>query len=54
MRDRDTKFTASFDAIFDEIGADTKETAFRSPNAYDGDVTETPRQRSNAGPIWRC
>ena len=32
MHDRDTKFTASFDAIFDDSDRETKETAFRSPN----------------------
>jgi len=32
MHDRDTKFTASFDALFDHAGAELKQTAFRSPN----------------------
>jgi putative transposase len=32
MHDRDTKFTASFDAVFDQAGAEMKQTAFRSPN----------------------
>ncbi|QDU76833.1 Integrase core domain protein [Bremerella volcania] len=32
MHDRDTKFTASFDALFDQAGAKMKQTAFRSPN----------------------
>lgn len=32
MHDRDTKFTASFDAIFDKSSREAKETAFRSPN----------------------
>ena len=32
MHDRDTKFTASFDAIIDAAGAELKQTAFRSPN----------------------
>ncbi|MEW4490886.1 integrase core domain-containing protein [Thalassoglobus sp. JC818] len=32
MHDRDTKFTASSDALFDQAGAEMKQTAFRSPN----------------------
>ena len=32
MRDRDTKFTNAFDAIFDAAGAEGKQTAFRAPN----------------------
>lgn len=32
MHDRDTKFTKSFDAIFDAAGAKGKQTAYRSPN----------------------
>ena len=32
MHDRDTKFTKSFDAVFNRSGGETKETAFRSPN----------------------
>ena len=32
MHDRDTKFTKSFDAMFNTSDSETKETAFRSPN----------------------
>ena len=32
MHDRDTKFTASFDAIFNDSNRETKEASFRSPN----------------------
>jgi putative transposase len=32
MHDRDTKFTKSFDAMFNTGDSETKETAFRSPN----------------------
>jgi len=32
MHDRDTKFTPSFDAIFNSSDGEAKETAFRSPN----------------------
>jgi hypothetical protein len=32
MHDRDTKFTKSFDAMFNTKDSETKETAFRSPN----------------------
>ena len=33
VRDRDTKFTASFDEVFASIGAETILTPVRSPNA---------------------
>ncbi len=32
MHDRDTKFTESFDAVFESANVDIKQAAFRSPN----------------------
>jgi hypothetical protein len=39
VRDRDTKFTATFDHVFASIGAETILTPVRSPKACSPDVT---------------